>query len=327
VALPDFLIVGAPKAGSTAIHDALVAHPQLFLSRPKEPKFFMTDGTRPPRHEHRGPGDAHSSREWVWHRDRYESLFDAAPPGFLKGESTPFYLWDRAAHRRIAETIPDVRMIAVIRDPVDRAHSNWAHLYADGLEPEADFMRACRREPDRIAAGYAPFWRYLELGRYGEQFAHLFTLFFREQVHVVRYRELIDDPARTLDGICAFLGIDTGLLTEIPPSNASGWSANTPFNSALRLAVRTGAVAGSYADPRLWRAAERRLVRYLKRGNSPRPRVTVEERRELVEYFREDVALLEQMLGRSFEDWLSDQVRGTYAERKSWAPSSRVASQ
>jgi hypothetical protein len=68
-------------------------------------------------------------------------------------------------------------------------------------------------------------------------------------------------------------------------------------------------------------------VRYLKRGNSPRPRVTVEERRELVEYFREDVALLEQMLGRSFEDWLSDQVRGTYAERKSWAPSSRVASQ
>src|SRR6478752_4899918 len=127
MALPDFLVVGAPKAGSTAVHEALVQHPQLFLSTPKEPKFFLTAGTRPRRDQHRGPGDAHSAREWVWQRGRYEQLFDAAPHGTLRGESTPFYLWDRAAHRRIHQLLPNVKLIAIIRDPVDRAYSNWTH--------------------------------------------------------------------------------------------------------------------------------------------------------------------------------------------------------
>lgn len=325
--LPDFLVIGAPKAGSTAVHAALVRHPGLFLSDPKEPKYFMTAGTRPPRAQHRGPGDAHSAREWVWSRDRYERLFDAAPAGSLKGESTPFYLWDQVAHVRIRATIPDVRMIAVLRDPVDRAHSNWAHLYADGLEPEADFLRACDLEPLRAAAGYAPFWRYLELGRYGEQLSHLFSLFPRDQVHVVRYRELIEQPAQTLDGICDFLGIETGILTEIPPSNGSGWSAHTPADRALRRVIRAGAAAGSLTHPGVWRTAERRLVTVLKRGSTTRPRVTPDERRVLVEHYRSDVAVLEEQLGRDFSDWLDDQGRGTYAERRSCAPSSRVASQ
>src|SRR5919198_2327820 len=100
--VPDFLIIGAPKAGSTALHDALAGHPQLFASPVKEPKYFLTGGTRPPRAEHRGPGDAHSAREWIWRRDRYEQLFDAAPPDTLRFESTPFYLWQRASHARIA---------------------------------------------------------------------------------------------------------------------------------------------------------------------------------------------------------------------------------
>src|SRR5437867_68057 len=135
MALPDFFVIGAPKAGSTAVHAALVQHPELFLSSPKEPKYFLLDGRPPQRAQQRGPGDAHSAQEWIWRRDRYEALFAGAPEGTLKGESTPFYLWDKAAHRRLARTVPDAKLIAVIRDPVDRAYSNWTHLRSDGLEP------------------------------------------------------------------------------------------------------------------------------------------------------------------------------------------------
>ncbi len=156
MALPDFMIIGAPKAGSTALHAALERHPQLFMSTPKEPKFFMTDGA-PRRAQHRGPGDAHSAREWVWRREQYEALFDAAPPGAVRGESSPFYLWDRDAHRRMAALVPDAKLIAVVRDPVDRAYSNWTHLRADGLEPVAGFLAACDLEDRRAAAGWAPF--------------------------------------------------------------------------------------------------------------------------------------------------------------------------
>jgi len=109
-----------------------------------------------------------------------------------------------------------VRLVAVIRDPVDRAYSNWVHLRADGLEPEPDFLRAVSLEPERVARGFAPFWRYLELGRYGEQLAHLFQHVDPERMHVIRYRELIDDPARTVDGIADFLGVESSYRRPTP---------------------------------------------------------------------------------------------------------------
>src|SRR6202046_4659565 len=98
MALPDFLVIGAPKAGSTALHAALAQHPALYMSAVKEPKFFLSDGPPPARG---GPGDAQTYREHVWRRPDYEALFDGGAPGALCGESTPLYLHDPAAHRRI----------------------------------------------------------------------------------------------------------------------------------------------------------------------------------------------------------------------------------
>src|SRR6202161_105904 len=125
MSLPDFFLAGAPKSGTTALHAALARHPSLYMSAVKEPKFFLTDGPPPTRG---GPGDVITYREHVWQRDRDEALFDPAPPGVLRGEATPLYLHDKAAMQRISDLIPDARLIAVIRDPVERAHSNWAHL-------------------------------------------------------------------------------------------------------------------------------------------------------------------------------------------------------
>ena len=169
MALPDFFIIGPPKAGTSALHRALSFHPQLHLSRIKEPKFFLSPGVRPHPSGQRGPGDAHSAQEWVWRTDRYAAQFASAPSGSHRGESTPFYLYDHAAQTRIAEAVPDARLIAVLRDPVDRAYSNWMHLWSDGLEPQPDFVAACEAEDARIEAGFAPFWHYRRLGLYGRQ--------------------------------------------------------------------------------------------------------------------------------------------------------------
>src|SRR5262245_40302836 len=133
VALPDFLVIGAPKAGTTALHAALAAHPGLYLSAITAPKFFLTGG--PPPAGRGGPVNARSSPEQVSRRTAHEPLFACAQPGTLRGESTPFYLYDRDAQRRISELIPRVKMIVILRDPVERAHSNWTHLWSAGLEP------------------------------------------------------------------------------------------------------------------------------------------------------------------------------------------------
>jgi hypothetical protein len=166
VALPDFFVVGVPKGGTTALHALLAQHPGIYLSPVKEPKFYLCDGAPPPRATQRGPGDAHSSREWMWRRSDYEDLFAVAPPGVPRGESTPFYLYDRSAHARIAADVPHARLIAVLRDPVDRAYSNWNHLRSDGLERIPHFLDGLAAEDERVAQGWAPFWHYRRLGRY-----------------------------------------------------------------------------------------------------------------------------------------------------------------
>jgi hypothetical protein len=317
VALPDVLIIGSPKAGSTALHAALAPHPQLAASTVKEPKYFLCAGAPPDRTFQRGPGDRHSAREWVWRREDYEALFDAAPPGALRFESTPFYLWDRASHVRMAATVPHAKLLAVIRDPVDRAFSNWTHLWADGLEPESDFLAAVAQEEDRVARGWAPFWRYVDLGRYGAQLQHLYRYFSPEQVKVVRYRRLVDEPVETLDDICRFLGVETGVLHEIPRSNLGRWAPDSPVNSVLRRVVRAGASVGQYAHPQVWRGAERRVLRVLQRGDAPRPTLSEADRRTLLPRFADDNALLCSLQGDDYADWMSGVGRGTFTVRRS----------
>ncbi len=241
MALPDFLVAGVPKAGTTALHAALSRHPGLYMSPIKEPKFFLTDGPPPSKG---GPGDVLTYREHVWQRDRYEALFDAAPPGVPRGESTPLYLYDRAALRRIRDLVPAAKLVVILRDPVERAHSNWTHLWSAGLEPEADFVRACAEEERRSAAGWASFWHYTGLGKYGAQLDYAFSLFPREQVLVLRYRRLVDEPAATLDQICAFLGAATGIVTEIPRENVTAHPEHTLGHRAAALGMRVGAAAG-----------------------------------------------------------------------------------
>lgn len=103
----------------------------------------------------------------MWRREEYEALFTDAPDGARRGESTSLSLCDADALRRIRAAVPDARLIVLLRDPVDRAHSNWTHLFSAGLEPEEDFLAACDLEEERAAKGWATFWRYLDLATAG----------------------------------------------------------------------------------------------------------------------------------------------------------------
>jgi hypothetical protein len=304
MSMPDFLVIGAPKAGTTALHAALARHPGLFMSPVKEPKFFLTDGRPPPAKG--GPGDALTYREHIWRRQDYEALFDAAPPGTLRGESTPLYLYDRAAMRRIHETLPGARLIVVVRDPVD---SNWTHLWSAGLEPVGDFVRACGEEERRIAAGWASFWHYTGLGRYGEQLEYLFTLFPREQVLVLRYRQMVDEPAQTLDRICAFLGVPTGVLTEIPRQNVTSHPEPTLGHRVVSAAQRAGSAIGTLIPGLTAATLTGPLERYLQRHSRERQPLNWEQRQELIPRFESDIKRLEEVLGESFRDWLMPRER------------------
>ena len=209
-----------------------------------------------------------------------------------------------------------MKLIAVVRDPIDRAYSNWMHLWSDGLEPVADFEAAFAKEHERIAKGWAPFWRYAQLGRYGEQLAHLFHYVDRERVLVLRYRSIVDDPRGAVDRTCDFLGIPTGLVDSIPQDNSRTFVAPGPRATALGRVLRAGAWAGQFAPPEVWRRASAPLVRRLANGNATRPKLSPEARARLLPFFADDIALLAQITGENFADWLSTESRGSFHERR-----------
>ena len=317
---PDVLIIGAPKAGTSALHGALARHPQIYASPIKEPKYYMCWDAPPPSYS--GPGDAHSNREWIWRRAEYEALFQEAPEGALRLESTPFYLYLPGSRRRIAEELPDAKLIIIVRDPIDRAYSNWMHLWVDGLEPIPDFVDAWHAEDSRVAAGWAPFWHYRRLGRYGEQLADLFQLVERERVFVLRCWQLVSHPQETLNRVAHFLGLAEDHVTTIPPDNARPFVEPGLRTSMLGRVIRAGAAAGSYVPPQAWRRASKPLLKLLRHGGSTqRPKLAPEQRTALLGDCLDDIALLEETLGQSFEDWRSDAGRGSFAERTETAQS------
>ena len=297
---PDFLVIGAPKAGTTALHASLAAHPQLYLSAVKEPKFFLSDG--PPRREG-GPGDRQTYGEHVWRPADYAALFAGAPPGALRGEATPFYLHDLAAHDRIAAALPDVRLIAVLREPVDRAYSNWAHLRSAGLESITDFVTACDAQDARRAMGWAPFWRYVDLGRYGEQIEHLFTRVDPARVLLLRYRDLHDEPLATLDRVCDFLGVRTGLLAGVREENVRPFVEPGLVNDSIARVLRAGAGVGHHLPPALRAAASTPLLGLLHREGRRKPPIDDEQWEGVEPRFATDIDLLSQVTGTSYDDW------------------------
>jgi hypothetical protein len=311
---PDVLIIGAPKAGTTALHAALSRHPQIYASPVKEPKYYLCSDAPPP--AYRGPGDAHSQREWIWRQEDYAALFAAAPADALRLESTPLYLYVPTARRRIAEELPEAKLIVVVRDPIDRAYSNWMHLWVDGLEPISDFVAAWHAEDERVAAGWAPFWHYRRLGRYGEQLADLLSRVERDRVLVLRYRQLASEPVAALNRVAGFLGIAEDRVTTVPPDNSRPFVAPGLRTTMLGHLIRAGAAAGQLFPPEVWRRASGPLLAALQYGGSTkRPELPVEQRNALLGDCADDITLLEQLLGESFADWRSPVGRGSFAER------------
>ncbi len=236
----------------------------------------------------------------------------------LRGESTPFYLYNRDARRRIAADNPDARLIAVLRDPVDRAYSNWMHLWMDGLEPRADIVEAVSHEQKRIDAGWAPFWHYRGLGMYGRQIKDLYDHFPKEQVLLLRYKTLVDEPDQALGRVFDFLGVEGQEIESIPTDNSRPFVRDGVRARTVGPVIRAGATVGQFLPPQVWRTISKPLINQLHKGGDPsRPKLTPEQREVLLAPHLEDIALLEELTGESFEQWKTYREGSSFEARRS----------
>jgi hypothetical protein len=297
--LPDFLIIGAPRCGTTALHRFLDQHPRLVMSDPKEPHHLCFAGDAL---GFAGPGDERLRREWLSDEADYRALFAGIDPHRRAGEASTTYLWCRGAPARAGELLgPGVRMIALLRDPAERAWSTFHYLRREGFEPCEDLRDALAREEERARAGWAPMWRYVELGRYAEQLERWLAVFPREQLLVLRQDDLEAEPERVLREVFAFLGVE-GHRPEVDVRvNPSGTIRSPLVHRALTGDHALKRLAKRYAPWRVRNLAARIGAANVQRAGG----MDAELRAEVVARVADDVRALEALLGWDLAAWRS----------------------
>lgn len=208
---PDFFIVGAFKAGTTALYEYLRVHPQVFMSTPKEPMYFGQDLT--PRYRRMTP-------------DEYLALFRAAGAEQHAGEASPWYLYSKTAAAEIRDFNPDARAIVMLRNPVDVMYSQHSQLVFNQREDLADFAQALAAEDDRMAGHRLPpdairpeALYYRHSVAFPVQVARYFDVFGRAGVHVVVFDDLVADPRAVYRATLEFLGVDPAFEVDLSVYN------------------------------------------------------------------------------------------------------------
>lgn len=296
--VPTFVVAGAARAGSTAVVEALRAHPEVFVTDPKEPHYLAL-GDRPAAFT--GPGDETSfNRVVVTSRDAYLELYRPADGQTAQGEgsvSTLYYHQESA--RRLRALNPDARIVLVLREPVARAFSSHQYLRNRGLEPEADFLAAVEAEQQRISAGWHHLWHYTSMSRYADGVRHLREVFGPEQVGIWWYDDLSSDPARTLTEIQSFVGVHPQLGESVTGNRVN--SSGRPRSESLQRAMQ--AVSSTPALRTAVRAAVPFAVRErIRRGNLRSNEVSAEVRKVLAPQFLGDLEQLETVTARTVPD-------------------------
>lgn len=230
IRLPNFLLVGAPKCGTTAIAGHLSQHPDIFISPIKEPKFFTAQFLPFPL---KGPGDSFVENFTVKTFDAYQRLFRRVKNETAIGDASVDNLY---FHEEVIPLIKgclgDIRIIIVLRDPVERAFSAYKNLLRDSRET-LSFEEGLKRESDRRHRGYEYIWRYLDLGFYYQQVRAYMDAFSRVKVFILE--QFQNGSSDLMRDIYEFLEVEASFKPgRLTPSNISGsprfrW-AQWPFN-------------------------------------------------------------------------------------------------
>jgi hypothetical protein len=291
--LPTFLGLGAPKAATTWLAQCLDAHPEVFVADVKETNFFSWG------HTIRSLAD-------------YRTHFAGAENGQAVGEITTSYLYWEGAAERVANTLPDVRLVVSLRNPMDQVYSHYWHLRRQNFHqdehprPES-FEKALEMYPEKL----------LRPARYAEHLERWLSLFDREQLHLIFYDDIQSAPERVLGDLYAFLGVDPSVrppaLQADGKSVRRGTSPQGPLLERIYTTLYDGMTRYVYQPVKqaVGPARAERLKNTLRVREALEsifrtegyPAMADDTRAQLRAHFADDIARLEQLTGRDLPHW------------------------
>lgn len=308
--MPNFFIIGAQKAGTTSLYHYLSQHPQIYMSPVKEPHFFdyetAADGTVV---EQKFERKTHGKAARFSNLGEYQALFRGVENEAAVGEASTSYIYTPGTAERISRSVPEARMIALLRNPADRAYSAFLNAFRYGGEPLSDFSQAIREEENRMRDGWHRRFFYRDNGLYYAQLQRFYNVFGRENVGVWLYEDLRGDPTGTTQSASRFLGTDDSF---VPDTSTKHNPATMPRNAASRVMVRAMDTAATVfletfsSRSRIYPLASKVRQRIQGRILAKPPPLDPQVRAELIEWYREDILKLEKLIGRDLSVWFRD---------------------
>ena len=294
--LPNFIIIGVQKAGTTSIYNYLKQHPQVYMSSVKETNFFERDwqdvrsqkGERP-----RGRIDTF---------EKYTQLFNGVTHEIAIGEASPNYLFHhQESAPRIKKYLPQVKLIAILRNPVERAYSDYLMHMRDAIGKPRSLAEQVKSSPESSFT--------LLKGRYHNQLKHYFDEFGPDTVKVYLYHELCENAVKLMQDMYCFIGVDG---TFSPNTATKAQVAKIPKNKMLNTLIKTKNPVRSFAASALRLFFPEAVRRKLRSGiieinlqDKESAPLSSSDRQLLLDYYHEDILKLQDLLQRDLSVWLN----------------------
>lgn len=304
--LPNLFVPGAAKSGTSSLHDYLSQHPDIFMSKAKEPHFFSNTINFQ---------DDHAMK-----LQEYAQLFAGAEKNKYRGESSTGYMVFPQVTERIQQTVSNPRFIFVLRNPIDRAYSHYWWLRGRGYETRS-FRQALQADmhelpdPENRVKGFGGYYYYFAFGQYGTYLRPFIEVFGRNNIAIITTEQMKSNPLDILNSCFTFLGLDTLDTISFTKTNETivysqanlfkffnSVGSQTTFSKFLRQALPENmfhAVAASR------RELARSVGKILKSKTNYSP-ITQEAREWLKELYQGEVDLLRQMTQLQYLEWQDD---------------------
>ena len=296
---PNFFIIGAAKCGTTALFDYLSQHPNTWCPFDKEPAYFAAD---------------YPQLQGIKSYPDYLKLFaDADDMNLVLGEASVIYLFSREAVPEIRRRYPDAKLIIMIRNPVDMVYSFHSQMMTTANEDEPDFEKAWRLQDERLQGRaiwsrcvVPEFLQYGKMGRLSRFIEPVLRIFPRAQIKIIVFDDMKENPQGVFNDVVEYLGLQPfdGVDFRVVNANRThksrlitGITTRLPKPGVRRLSARLKQVLG------LEHVAFRKLLARLNSREAPRKKLSAEFRRELVDYFADEVNELERITERDLSHW------------------------
>ena len=299
--MPNFLLIGAAKSGTSSLYYYLKQHPDIFMpaSRDqKEPDFFTLEGQT---QERLGPFGSFQMKSAITDLKTYQQLFTDVNDEKAIGEASTSYIYSQTAAQRIHNYIPDAKIVAILRDPAERAYSHFLFSLSNGREPHPNFEQALKEEEQRINDGWSFQWHHRRRGFYFEQLERYYTIFGPSNVHVCLYEDLRSEPQKLLKSIFDFLEVDNSFLAN---TNKKHNPTKVPKNQTLNSLLNKPNPLKDTIKQFLPKGVRQKITQPLKDKNLGKPELPKRVRKELISGYHDDILKLQDLIGRDLSLWL-----------------------